>query len=141
MGDEKVRAMIRYVAGLGGTKPEGYDALRALHEYEPGAVARMDYADYMQLSATERRRQMLDWMNEQGFVCEVCRQALDPDTSIPERRPVVDHIHTSKEDAGPVRGVLHSECNIQLGTIEKRGAEWTRSALLYLQKYGRSSVR
>lgn len=60
-------------------------------------------------------------MRRQGGVCALCERDFS-------RTPHVDHDHTT----GRVRGILCSECNHQLGFVEKCNAAWLFNARHYL---------
>lgn len=73
-----------------------------------------------------------EMMTRQQSACAICKTSFA--TLIPHKNKthtfVIDHDHASNR----VRGLLCSECNVTLGHIEKKTADWLPTAMTYIGK-------
>ena len=83
----------------------------------------INYRDFKQrMTHSQQTALESDLMRVQGMTCPLCCGPL--------RSYQVDHEHAS----GRIRGLLHEDCNLDLGNIEKRSPDWVKHAYLYLQR-------
>jgi hypothetical protein len=91
------------------------------------------YSEYASFPPNIKSQIISELLKKQNYRCAICDETLfnDPNRGkIPfQDQPVVDHDHNTDE----IRGVVHSQCNVDISTLERHSPEWIIKARDYLE--------
>jgi hypothetical protein len=90
------------------------------------------YTEYDVLDKELKAAFVSKLLMSQSGKCAVCGNYIETRRKAGYMGPVLDHDHHSDK----IRGVLHPDCNVDLGAIERRSPEWQASAVEYLRRHG-----